>query len=65
MPKSSVAGGAGNINMKGKKHVRLRCGCCDCIDFRGKELKKDHRKYIAESVEDVYGSQEKQTMDYR
>ena len=35
---------AGNINMKGKKHVLLGCRCCECIDLRQKELDKVHAK---------------------
>lgn len=46
MPKSPVAHGAGNVNMKGKKHKTMRCGCCYCIDFREDELKKEHQKEI-------------------
>ena len=44
MPKSPVAYGAGNVNMKGKKHKRMGCGCCDCYDFRDRELEKEHKK---------------------
>ena len=47
MPKSSVAYGAGNVNMKGKKERIMGCRCCVCIDFREDELKKEHMKEIA------------------
>lgn len=50
MPRSNVAYGAGRINMKGKKTKVLGCKCCICIDFRDKELKKYHAKYLAEEV---------------
>lgn len=46
MPKSPVAHGAGNVNMKGKKYRVMRCRCCWCIDFREDELKKEHIKEI-------------------
>lgn len=43
MPKSPSYG-AGNVNMKGKKYKLRYCGCCWCIDFRDRELKKEHQK---------------------
>lgn len=46
MPKSPVPRGAGNINMKGKKHRMMSCGCCYCIDYREDELKKEHMKQM-------------------
>ena len=46
MPKSPVAHGAGNVNMKGKKYKLMRCGCCECIDLRDKVLEKEHKKEI-------------------
>lgn len=50
MPKSPVYGmgrnykktagsrhaAAANVNMRGKKSKLMRCGCCECIDFREK-----------------------------
>ncbi len=48
MPKSPVVHGAGNVNMKGKKYKLMRCRCCVCIDFRERELKKEHKKEINE-----------------
>lgn len=51
MPKSSVAHGAGNINMKGKKTLVLRCRCCVCEDFREQELKKAHLKEMRNAKE--------------
>ena len=41
-----------DINMKGKKHVRLRCGCCEAYNFKEeyqdklaeKEI-RDYNKY--------------------
>jgi hypothetical protein len=50
MPKSLRHINAGNINMKGKKSRLLRCGCCDCIDFREKEKNKQHEKDIDEFI---------------
>ena len=40
--KSPFHAAAGSINMKGKKHKTMNCGCCDCIDFREKEMKRIH-----------------------
>jgi phosphoribosylformylglycinamidine (FGAM) synthase-like amidotransferase family enzyme len=54
MPKSPVAHGAGNVNMKGKKYKLMRCRCCVCIDFRDRELKKEHRKEINAFRKDEY-----------
>lgn len=44
MPKSPVAHGAGNVNMKGKKFRVMLCRCCFCIDHREDELRKEHLK---------------------
>jgi hypothetical protein len=46
LPKSPIYRGAGNLNMKGKKTMRMRCGCCSAYDFRDDELKKEHKKEI-------------------
>ena len=35
---------AGNVNMKGKKYKLMRCKCCVCVDFREKDLNKEHKK---------------------
>jgi hypothetical protein len=48
MPKSPVANHAGNVNMKGKKYKLMRCRCCVCMDFRDRELKKEHQKEMKE-----------------
>ena len=53
MPKSPVAHGAGNVNMKGKKYKLMRCRCCVCIDFRERELKKDHTKEMKEAKNEL------------
>jgi hypothetical protein len=37
-------GGAGNINMRGKKSKHMSCGCCLCFDCRDDLLKKEHYK---------------------
>ena len=49
MPKSPVANHAGNVNMKGKKYKLLRCNCCVCMDFRYRELEKEHKKEMKEA----------------
>jgi hypothetical protein len=46
MPKSPVAHGAGNINLKGKKSKVLSCNCCEAIDFRERELARQAQKEI-------------------
>lgn len=37
-------GGAGNVNMKGKKEISDFCWCCVCIDMRDKMIEKEHKK---------------------
>ena len=44
LPKSPIYRGAGNLKMKGRKTMRMRCGCCSAYDFRDDELKKEHKK---------------------
>lgn len=46
MPRSPVYGGnAGNLNMRGKKEIRMRCGCCTALDLREIErIKEAHRE---------------------
>jgi hypothetical protein len=53
MPKSPVAHGAGNVNMKGKKYKLMRCRCCVCLDFRERELKKEHTKEMKEAKNEL------------
>jgi len=48
MPKSPSYA-AGNVNMKGKKYKLRSCGCCVCLDFRDRELEKEHKKEISEA----------------
>lgn len=50
MSKSPVIGGAGNVNMKGKKYKVMRCRCCACLDLRDKQLKREHAKMVAEEI---------------
>ena len=38
--------GAGNANLKGRKTKRLRCGCCNAVNFKQYLLKKEHKKEI-------------------
>lgn len=40
----SNAFGAGSVNLKGKKTMRFRCGCCTAVNFKEDELKKIHKK---------------------
>jgi len=49
MPKSSIPGRGGNINMKGKKYKLLRCCCCVCFDFRDKVKEDRDLKEILET----------------
>jgi len=53
MPRSPVVHGAGRINMKGRRYKLLSCKCCQCIDFRDGELKKEHNKYMKEEIGQV------------
>jgi hypothetical protein len=52
MVHSPVAHGAGNVNMKGKKRKVMNCRCCVCMDFRDRELAKEHKKEIKEYISD-------------
>ena len=49
MVKSIYGNHAGNVNMKGKKEKLMRCRCCVCLDFRDRELYKEHKKEISEA----------------
>lgn len=42
----SNAYGVGNANLKGRKTKRLRCGCCNAVNFKEDELKKIQQKEI-------------------
>ena len=53
MPKSPVANRAGNVNMKGKKYKLMHCRCCVCMDFRDRELKKEHTKEMKEAKNEL------------
>jgi hypothetical protein len=49
MPRSPVPnGGAGNVNLKGKKYKLMRCGCCAAYDFRDEYKKNLDKKMIRE-----------------
>lgn len=37
---------SGNFNMKGKKSLRLRCGCCTIYNLKDECRKKEDLKYI-------------------
>ena len=49
MPRSPTRG-AGNVNMKGKKEKLMRCRCCVCLDFRDRELYKEHKKEMRDEL---------------
>ena len=38
----------GNVNLKGKKHKRLACGCCSALDLRSTYKEKQDNKYMKE-----------------
>lgn len=42
---------AANVNMHGKKHKSMSCGCCDCIDMRDKLLLSIHTKEMNNGVD--------------
>ena len=46
--KSRFGGIPGNTNMRGKKHVRLGCGCCSVQNFKDRELEKEAQKEMIE-----------------
>ncbi len=41
---SSYSPAAANINMRGKKHKSMGCGCCYCLDLRDKMLHNVHKQ---------------------
>jgi hypothetical protein len=46
----SLAGRMGNVNLRGKKHKVMSCGCCICTDLRDKYREIEARKDIAEAT---------------
>ena len=40
----STARNVGNVNLKGKKTRLLRCGCCEAVNVKEDELRKEHKK---------------------
>lgn len=46
----SNAFSVGNANLKGRKTKRLRCGCCDAVNFKEDELKKIHHKEMRDAL---------------
>lgn len=48
MPRSPVAHGAGNVNMKGKKYKLMKCKCCVCLDLRDNYKERLDKKTIKE-----------------
>ena len=51
----SNAFGVGSANLKGKKTKRLRCGCCNAINFKEKHLKQIHKKRNAKCLRSPMG----------
>jgi len=49
----SFWGKAGNINLRGKKSLRLRCRCCVCQDLRGRIEKMRIQREIKEMIEAI------------
>lgn len=41
---------AGDVNLRGKKTKIMRCGCCECVDFRDKIRYKEHMKEIKDNL---------------
>jgi hypothetical protein len=46
----SLAGRMGNVNLRGKKHKVMSCGCCICTDLRDKYREIEARKEVAEAL---------------
>jgi hypothetical protein len=42
---------AANINLRGKKHKSMGCGCCVCIDLRDKMIRSIHTKEMNNGVD--------------
>jgi hypothetical protein len=42
--------GAGSVNLRGKKSLTLRCGCCEAQNFKERELKREHLKQIKKEI---------------
>lgn len=47
--KSYPGSAAGNINLHGRKHVWLRCGCCEVQDIRDRANDNEIRREIDEA----------------
>ncbi len=54
MVKSYPGGVPGNVNMRGRKHKVLSCGCCDCHDPRDKYRDIEARRDIADALIDTH-----------
>ena len=47
--------GRGQINMRGKKTMMLRCGCCDGFNFKSRNLELEAKKEIRDfDIRDIY-----------
>lgn len=46
----SNAFGVGSINLKGRKTMRLQCGCCTAQNFKEKHLKQQHKKEMRKAL---------------
>lgn len=40
----STARNVGSHNLRGKKTKLLGCGCCEAVNFKEDELRKEHKK---------------------
>ena len=51
-PRGPFHPAAANVNMRGKKSIRMACMCCECLDLRDKILYNIHKKEIEEALWD-------------
>ena len=42
---------AANINLHGKKHKSMSCGCCCCLDLRDKLVMRQHVQEMNNGVD--------------
>ncbi|MCE6959612.1 hypothetical protein LAZ40_11160 [Cereibacter sphaeroides] len=35
---------AGSVNLKGRRTRRMSCGCCTCLDLRGRVIDRQHAR---------------------
>lgn len=46
----SAAVNVGNVNMRGKRTMPLSCGCCDALDLRDAERKRQDEREMREAT---------------